>query len=373
MHTANTKERMENKPNYKIIYDKLKQEIKNGAYPPGTLMPTETALSEKYGVSRPTIARAYNRLQEEGLITKKKGLGTMINAETGNREKPTFGLLLPGAGESEIFSIINDRLLTLSEEGHFNCIWDGATASNANIRRELIGNCCDSYITRKVDGVFFSPLERVRDAVRTNLEICNNLDDAGIPVVLIDRDICEIPVRSKYDIVCLDNFNAGCIMARHLMESGCDDIHFFYRPDSAVSVKIRLAGIRETLHASNIPLPDENIHCGNPECSDTASAIRIKRGKTGIICANDSTAAVLMSTLAEIGYEISTDLLICAFDDMKYSMHLRHPLTSFRQPCEEIADTSVELMMRRLANSSAHPLTVNISGTLIERESTIFK
>ncbi len=363
---------MESKPNYRFIYDRLKQDISDGVYPPGALMPTELSLSEQYGVSRPTVARAYNKLQDEGMITKKKGMGTVVNESPRERRKLTFGLLLPGAGESEIFSVINDRLLTLSEEGSFNCIWEGATASNANIRRELIAGCCDNYISRKVDGVFFSPLERVPDAGTVNREICTRLTEAGIPVVLIDRDICEMPQRSAYDMVSLDNFSAGCIMARHLIERRCSDIHFFYRPDSAGSVRIRLAGIRETLHAAGIPLPESNIHCGEPDCRSAIAGIGIKRGETGIICANDATAAVLMSALAAEGYEISTDLLICAFDDMKYSMHLRHPLTSFRQPCREIADTSVELMMRRIASPGIHPLAVNLAGTLVARESTSF-
>lgn len=364
---------MENRLNYKLIYDRLKHDIECGAYAPGTLLPTEAVLSEKYNVSRPTVARAYNMLQEEGLITKKKGMGTVVNASATGAKKPVYGLLLPGAGESEIFSIINDRLLTLSKEGQFDCIWDGATASNANIRRELIAGCCAGYINRKVDGVLFAPLERVRDAERINREICTMLDDAGIPLVLIDRDICDLPERSCYDIVCLDNFSAGCIMARHLIERNCKDIHFLYRPDSAASVKVRLAGIRETLHESGIPFPDNNIHCGDPENPETVASVEIQKGRTGIICANDSTAAVLMSTLTDSGHEISSDLLICAFDDMKYSLHLRHPLTSFRQPCIEIADTSVELLRRRLACPSAPSLTVHLSGALIERESTIFK
>lgn len=364
---------MENRLNYKIIYDRLRHDIEGGAYASGALLPTEAVLSQKYNVSRPTVARAYNMLQDDGLVTKKKGMGTVVNAVGAAASRPVYGLLLPGAGESEIFSIINDRLLTLSKEENFDCIWDGATAGSANIRRELISGCCAGYIARKVDGVFFAPLERVGDAARLNREICDMLDSAGIPVVLIDRDICDLPGRSGYDVVSLDNFSAGCIMAQHLIERNCDDIHFFYRPDSAASVKVRLAGVRETLHAAGLPFPDANIHCGDPEAPDTVAAIAITKGRTGIICANDSTAAVLMSSLTGPGREISSDLLICAFDDMKYSRHLRHPLTSFRQPCTEIADTCVELMQRRIASPSAPPLLVLLEGTLIERESTIFK
>lgn len=364
---------METKPTYKSIYELLRKDILSGVYAEGVLMPTESVLSEKFGVSRPTVAKAYNKLQEEGLITKKKGMGTIINPSRKQKDKPRFGLLLPGAGESEIFSIINDCLLRFSEEDRFDCLWEGATASNADTRRELIESCCNNYIKQGVDGIFFSPLERVNDAHIINNEICKKIEEAGIPIVLIDRDVCDIPSRSKHDLVSLDNFSAGCTMARHLVECGCTDIHFVYRPDSAVSVRLRLAGIRDTLLRLDIPLSENNIHCVNPEDPETAAAINIKSGKTGIICANDSTAAVLMSTLGDAGHDVSTDFLICGYDDMKYSSHLRYPLTSFRQPCVEMADTSVELMMRRLSAPTSPTLTVTLTGSIVVRESTKFK
>lgn len=362
---------METKTSYKSIYDIFKKDILNGIYPTGSLLPTELTLAQKYSVSRPTIAKVYNQLQTEGYITKKKGLGTIVNYKHTDSTL-TFGLLLPGAGESEIFSFINDQLLKQSEKGKFNCLWEGATASSANIRRELIETCCDNYIKKQVDGIFFSPLERVSNADSINRRICEKVTNAGIPLILIDRDIFNFPLRSTFDIVCLDNFSAGCIMAQHLIDQGCENIHFFHRPDSASSVNMRLSGIKNVVQENKLQFDERNIHCGNPEDVDLIKQIQIVPGKTGIICANDSTAAVLMSTIADIGIQISSDLLICAYDNMKYSMHLKHSLTSFQQPCEEIANVSIELMFRRVKNREVVPVTVNLAGEIVIRDSTKF-
>lgn len=259
-----------------------------------------------------------------------------------------------------------------SEAGKFNCLWEGATASNADIRRELIETCCDNYIKKGVNGIFFSPLERVANADEINIRICDKIEKAGIPLILIDRDIYNFPKRSNFDIVCLDNFSAGCIMAQHLIDQGCTHIHFFYRPDSANSVNMRLSGIKEMVQQNKLPFDTNNVHCGNPENINFVKQMQIISGKTGIICANDSTAAVLMSTLTDIGLQISEDLLICAYDNMKYSMHLKHSLTSFKQPCEEIANVSVELMFRRINRINAFPVTVNLAGEIVIRDSSKF-
>ncbi|MDR2774816.1 MAG: substrate-binding domain-containing protein [Tannerella sp.] len=59
--------------------------------------------------------------------------------------------------------------------------------------------------------------------------------------------------------------------------------------------------------------------------------------------------------------------------DRKYKpLHLKHSLTSFRQPCEEIADTSIELMMRRLKDNNRPPVTVMLMGEIVTRESSRF-
>ena len=58
---------------------------------------------------------------------------------------------------------------------------------------------------------------------------------------------------------------------------------------------------------------------------------------------------------------------------MKYSNQLRSPLTSYIQPCKEIANISIELIMRRIKNNRLIPIKVNLNGDIIIRESTTFK
>ncbi|MFV0420115.1 MAG: LacI family DNA-binding transcriptional regulator [Dysgonomonas sp.] len=360
------------KGNYKSILEIVRNEIESGKQVFGTIMPTETDLANRYNVSRPTIAKVYNTLQEEGYVIKKPGTGTTVTHKS-RKQKFTFGLLLPGAGESEIFSIISERFLSHSQSGKFDCLWEGTTTSDATMRRELIEKCANDYITQKVNGVFFAPLERVNDAEELNLKICEKLRNAGIPIVLIDRDIVEFPLRSGFDLVGLDNFNAGYSMGEHLIKMGCEHIHFFYRPDSAYSVRLRLYGVAAALRHYNLNFGKDNDICGNPEDLDFVQNISYTRGKTGIVCANDSTAAVLMSSLDAVDVKIASDVLVCGYDDMKYAKHLKYTLTSYRQPCEEITDTAIDLMIRRINNIDSAPLLANITGKIIVRESSRFK
>lgn len=353
------------------IFESLKEGIINGIYSNGALLPSEETIAKQHSVSRPTVAKVYNQLQYEGFIRKKRGYGsevTYINI----RPTYTIGLLLPSSGESEIFSIINDQILKLSRKNEVNCLWEGATASNAEIRKSQIEHDCENCIQQKVDAILFSPLERLPDAAEINASIFNKIIHAKIPLVLIDRGLKIQPEAGGYDIIWLDNFSAGGAMAQHLIDKGCDTIHFFYRPDSANSVDLRLSGIRDKALSNDLKFTNENIHCGDPSDVDLIKRIKIVTGKTGIICANDSTAAVLLSSLEKANVKTTIDCLICAYDDMKYSQYLKYPLTTYLQPCEEMASVSLELAMRRIKNNNHIPLTVSLNGKIIERESTIF-
>lgn len=75
--------RITSKPNEKIpsyvpIYNMLYFDIVNGIYKNGDQLPSETLLTEKYGVSRNTLRQALTVLNEDGLIKKHQGKGTVV-------------------------------------------------------------------------------------------------------------------------------------------------------------------------------------------------------------------------------------------------------------------------------------------------------
>ncbi|NGZ76479.1 GntR family transcriptional regulator [Saccharibacillus alkalitolerans] len=63
---------------YKQIVDDLKRKILDGRYADMRL-PDERSLSESYAVSRSSVKRALAKMENEGIIFKKRGSGTFIN------------------------------------------------------------------------------------------------------------------------------------------------------------------------------------------------------------------------------------------------------------------------------------------------------
>ncbi|WP_408631833.1 GntR family transcriptional regulator [Micromonospora palythoicola] len=67
-------------PRYRAIADELRRRIETGAIPPGTLLPTESALTAEFKASRGTVRQAIGILRQEGSVITEHGRGTYANA-----------------------------------------------------------------------------------------------------------------------------------------------------------------------------------------------------------------------------------------------------------------------------------------------------
>lgn len=65
---------------YSKIARDLASGISSGRYPVGSLLPTEVELCERYGTSRPTVRVALKELQGMGLVSRRKRVGTRVEA-----------------------------------------------------------------------------------------------------------------------------------------------------------------------------------------------------------------------------------------------------------------------------------------------------
>jgi GntR family transcriptional regulator len=57
----------------------LRGRIRDGTYPPGSRMPSESELADEFGVSRATLRTVLAKLAVTGLILRKQGDGTYVN------------------------------------------------------------------------------------------------------------------------------------------------------------------------------------------------------------------------------------------------------------------------------------------------------
>ena len=65
-------------PRYRQLHDRLGEAIRSGALAPGTPLPPEREIAAMTGLSRVTVRKAMQPLVEAGLITQRRGSGTLV-------------------------------------------------------------------------------------------------------------------------------------------------------------------------------------------------------------------------------------------------------------------------------------------------------
>lgn len=355
-----------------VIYEQIAQAIACGDYAPGQKLPTESELVKAHKASRATLTRVMQRLVTEGLIERRPGAGTFVRHAASDHPR-LFGLIIPGLGAKEFFEPICAQMAREAEEQHHTLLWGDATDQPSDRVGERAIELARRYVARKVAGVFFAPLEFVPGKDTANRAVVDLFDAAGIPVILLDRDIVRYPDRSRYDLVAIDHRLAACSLVTYLLNRGERSIEFVSRPGSAPSVTMRIAGYRDALREAGIEPPSKSIHFGDP--TDEAFVRRVINGRFDrvFVCANDYTAARFMHTLHAIGVAVPKDVRVAGFDDVSYAHLLQVPLTTVRQPCRDLGVEAMRAMFDRLARPDVGPREIILGTSIIPRRSTDLK
>lgn len=101
---------------YANIARELAEGIATGRYPVGSLMPPELELADEFAVSRSTIRAAMRELQATGLISRRKSIGTRVEAAGPPREQPGFFQAIGSVEEVQQFGAATIRRPVASTE-----------------------------------------------------------------------------------------------------------------------------------------------------------------------------------------------------------------------------------------------------------------
>jgi LacI family repressor for deo operon, udp, cdd, tsx, nupC, and nupG len=197
-------------------------------------------------------------------------------------------------------------------------------------------------------------------------------DAAALPLVAAYDELPDERVNS----VITDNRAAAHRAVGHLIDYGHRRIAHLHGPSRNASPNERLVGFREAMQAAGLQVPPGWIIPGDYTMdAGIAAADRLAamaERPTAIFAANDEMCIGLISRLREHGIECPRDMSVIGFDDIAVSRHFSPPLTTMRQPREEIGRLATEALIDIVEGTrSEHaPLHVVLTSTLVVRKST---
>ena len=352
------------------IGEKLRQEILSGKFDGTRRLPSEHQLMRRFSAARETVRVALKELLEKKLVDRRPGYGTFLVERAEISAARRFWVIMPDI-HYPFYSRIC-RGIELEAQRHGWTILSAALGSGGVRERALrAAEFAEVCKREKVSGVFFQPLQFLKDSERFNRSILDVFRKARIPVVLIDSDFVAPPNRSEYDLVGVDNTSVGYALGRCVIAAGAKRIIYFSNPQPAPTSLKRGTGVGVAVTEAGLAWRRESVFFADP--TDVRAAKRLfasPRRPDAIIAANDYVASLLLKTLRAIGRRVPEDVLLAGVNGDALSEESDPPITTAVQPCERIGEAAVQLMLQRIADPDIPPREVHFTAPLDERQST---
>lgn len=349
---------------HKEVFEALRREILAGKYDGDRRLPSEVALARRFGVSRPTVSRVTLDLKREGLIATHQGTASTITRFALNATG-ALGLVVPGENYAEIFKPLDRRLAHLADRSGWDLIRGEIKGADPKVRAREARRLAYQFAKERVCGVFFQPIEYLKDSAMASEDIIRYFERSGIAVVLLDYDIAPPPERSRYDVVGIDNFAAGLAIGRHFVRTGAKRIAFLHRPNAAPTVTNRMRGVAAAaVESGGTWSLKENVLFAEPDNRRAVSRFLRNGLPDAFVAGNDVAAAALGKTLARIGGG-AEKIRLAGFDDVEVAAKLG--LTTVRQPLDAIAEVAMQTLVSRIKTPALPPRTILLDAELVVR------
>lgn len=347
-------------PRYEQAKQILIRAIQQGTFPRGTKLPSTREVGDRVRVSLLTAHRAIQALVQEGWLERQRGRGTLVRKDfeqsVAAKSRPRVGLLI-------------DPRVQLADYYH---------------------------------GMLMTGLRTAAAAVKPGIELSieHHNTPAAIPNLVSDGVICWHPDREAFELLeaiattlpivvlggssrdtqlcCVDSANeqGARDAVAHLADLGHRDIAIINGRLSATNSLHRFRGYLAEMRERGLPIRDEYIlNSDHAEMCDEvrhrlAALLRGEARPTAIVAAGYYLALDVLRIAEECGLRVPANLSLVGFDDPKSASLLNPPMTTLRQPLEQMGQVAVDLIMELIAGNE--PKTrVNVLPThLIVRSST---
>jgi Transcriptional regulators len=310
------------------------------------------ALNNKDGVNENTrqkvlsVAKKLNYLPNrnaQNLITQSSNSIGLVVTDITN---PFFGMLV-----NEISNIVIEAGYNLQ-----------LGVSNDIIEREA--QSVNNFIQNRVAGVIVVP--SIQD--KYDLKHLFDLQSNGIPFAFATTYYPGI----NADCVMCDLKKGSYLITKKLIDSGHKKIYLLAGNRQAVFSLQRINGYRQAFEESGIDFSEDWIIETLPyfESGYEATNKILKERPEAITTINDVLAMGVLKCLKDNHIRVPQDISVAGYDDLIYTSILETPLTTIRQPIEEIAKKVVHVLFEKIEGKSSDYCTYYIDPILKIRETT---
>lgn len=325
-------------------------------------------IAARAGVSIMTVSKALR--DKKDISAEMRQRIHKIAADMGY--VPDLSAQLMRSGKSKIYGLIISAatnpiyariVMALEERAHdlgYDLIF--AHSLNQTTREE---SCIRRMLTRRVDGLFITPVYRLGPRAPAYQEI----QRLKVPTVILGHRglFC-----SDFANVETDDIAASFAMTRHLIELGHKRIAYFTGPPVSPSAQERYEGYRRAMREAGLELDDKLVfNAGSTIEEGEKAALQLLNENphaTAIQATNDLVAIGAADVLLNQGIKIPEQISVAGFGNILVSEYFRVPLTTVRQPKLRLGYAAMDLM--QALHRGEPPESKRLRAEVITRAST---
>ena len=329
-------------------------------------------LAKMLNISVSTVSRSMRNVHDVNYETRQRvlELAEKLDYQTNqvalslvNSKTKTIGVIVPNIGYS-FFSEVLQGLESEAEKAGYGLLLCQSSEKFENEKSRI-----KNLLKLQVDGLILSLSNDTE-----NYDHISRIIEKGIPLVVFDRYSKELECSK----VIIDNKMAAKEAVTHLIKNGCRNIAFLSGPAHLQISKERKLGYQEALTDYSLPFnPDNVLNCDfslkNVSANiETFWKLHDKK-PDGIFAVSDRIAFTAIHCLKKLNVRFPEDVAVIGFNDDPFGCMFLPPLSSIRQPAEQMGKDAVKLLLKQInapINAPVEFETVVLPTALVERESS---
>ncbi|MEI8310907.1 MAG: GntR family transcriptional regulator [Verrucomicrobiota bacterium] len=348
---------------YQQVRRFILEQFDQGIWKPGDLLPAEVKLAAQLSVHRLTVNRVMTELVREGVLVRKRGVGTIVEQRKRGQGNPVLGKGLVGLITGHHFNpatnpyygfIFEKMRRMLSEQGiYLMPLGDATEFFEKPSKTGMAGNLRESLSAIALLGTGGEGIFQL-------------LENFERPAVIIGVSEYDGPLPS----VSTDDEADAARVAEKILSLGHRNI-VHVNAASPLRMHARLQGFLSACERAGCAIPFRHVvEARGLEISDGLDAMREfldrKLEFTAVFGGNDNLALGALAALKERGISVPENVSVVGFDGIEAGIHSQPLLTTMKISRQRLAEQAVARLVTACTGVAGSNLVDRLDSQWIE-------
>lgn len=320
--------------------------------PPGTRLPSEQELAERFGISKPTFRRAAGELAKKQIIRRINGSGSVTLGRPQVIPREIFFL----CHDLHFFAATLDSFCRQMELLNYFCA--AVPLSGDRISQERILSTC---LARSPAGIAI-----YADPDHQDLAGFAELEQSSIPSVYL----CRRPEGASGNLVAMRNDREMAEIVRSFYLAGRRKFALYGNGSvNPMAAKERRQGFLDGLRRCRLKAREELVLTATENAEGFWSMFSGTGRPDAVCCLDDLYAGNFMREAAARSIDLN-GISISGFDDLLLNTFLPYPISTVSMPLEEMGRSAANLLTRAIENPNVAAVTRNVKAKHLKKISS---